>query len=322
MGAGQIFHSKLYKNFMAKLYGIGAAVVILGALFKINHYAGADIMLIAGMGTEAIIFIFSAFEPPHVEPDWSLVYPELRYMYHGGEEIKSNTQSRRGSAPVNSATQQLDKMFEDANMDAAMFEKLGKGLSKLSENAAQMADISSAASATNDYVKIMHKATESAGELSTNYSKTAETLGRVNEKAGQITEVINTASVAKEYIKVMSEATQSVSDLTKTYTKATESFGKTISSLEGFSVDGQQLKEVVKKITSLNTAYELQLQGSTQAAEMNKKLNITLKEYVDKMNQSAENAAQFNKQISELSSRMNALNTVYGNMLSAMNFKS
>lgn len=321
MGAGQIFHSKFYKSFMAKLYGIGAAVVILGALFKINHYAGADIMLIAGMGTEAIIFFFSAFEPPHVEPDWSLVYPELRYMYHGDKE-KQQELKMAPKAATNSATQQLDKMFEDAKMDAALFEKLGKGLTKLSENAAQMSDISSAASATNDYVKVMHKATESADELSHNYSKTAETLGRVNEKAGQITEVVNTASVAKEYMKVMSEATQSVGDLTKVYAKATQSFEKTINELEGCSIDGQQLKEVVKKINSLNTAYELQLQGSTQVAEINNKLNVTLKEYVEKMNQSAENAAQFNKQITELSNRMNALNTVYGNMLSAMNFKS
>ena len=68
---------------MSKLYGWGAAVVILGALFKINHYQGADIMLIVGLGTESLIFFFSAFEPPHVEPDWSLVYPELAGMYHG-----------------------------------------------------------------------------------------------------------------------------------------------------------------------------------------------------------------------------------------------
>ena len=53
MGLSNIVKSRGFRNFMAKLYGIGAAVVILGALFKINHYQGADIMLIMGLGTEA-----------------------------------------------------------------------------------------------------------------------------------------------------------------------------------------------------------------------------------------------------------------------------
>ena len=70
--------SKSWKKFMAKLYGWGASVVIIGALFKIQHYPGAGPLLIAGLSTEALIFFFSAFEPLHEEPDWSLVYPQLR----------------------------------------------------------------------------------------------------------------------------------------------------------------------------------------------------------------------------------------------------
>lgn len=62
MGINELVRSKGYKNFMSKLYGIGAAIVILGALFKINHYPGAGLMLVFGMSVEAIIFIFSAFE--------------------------------------------------------------------------------------------------------------------------------------------------------------------------------------------------------------------------------------------------------------------
>ena len=69
--------SKGFKSFMAKAYGLGAAVVIVGALFKILHWKGADVMLMVGLLTEAAIFFVSAFEPPHQEPDWTLVYPEL-----------------------------------------------------------------------------------------------------------------------------------------------------------------------------------------------------------------------------------------------------
>ncbi|MGB1574008.1 MAG: gliding motility protein GldL, partial [Flavobacteriales bacterium] len=69
--------SKAWKSGMAKLYGIGASIVIIGALFKIEHWEGASEMLIIGLGTEAFIFLMSAFEKPHADPKWELVYPEL-----------------------------------------------------------------------------------------------------------------------------------------------------------------------------------------------------------------------------------------------------
>ena len=78
--------SKGYKNFMSKLYGWGASAVIIGALFKINHWPGATAMLVVGMGTESLIFFLSAFEPLHIEWDWSLVYPELAGMKGGDIE--------------------------------------------------------------------------------------------------------------------------------------------------------------------------------------------------------------------------------------------
>ena len=84
-----IVRSKAYKNFMSKLYGWGAAVVIIGALFKINHWPGGTLMLIIGMGTETVIFFLSAFEPPHVEWDWSLAYPELAGMADNAEGEKT-----------------------------------------------------------------------------------------------------------------------------------------------------------------------------------------------------------------------------------------
>jgi gliding motility-associated protein GldL len=69
--------TKKWKLFMAKLYGIGAAVVIMGALFKIMHWPFAGPMLVVGLSVEAVIFFFSAFEPLHEDPKWELVYPEL-----------------------------------------------------------------------------------------------------------------------------------------------------------------------------------------------------------------------------------------------------
>src|SRR5450759_2125130 len=77
MSLAELTQSNGWKSFMAKLYGIGASIVIVGALFKIQHWPYATLMLTVGLLTEAVIFFFSAFEPLHEEIDWSLVYPEL-----------------------------------------------------------------------------------------------------------------------------------------------------------------------------------------------------------------------------------------------------
>src|SRR6478672_8595058 len=88
MGITEITQGKTFKQFMAKLYGWGASIVIVGALFKIQHWQFAGTFLTVGLLTEAVIFFFSAFEPPHEEVDWSLVYPELAGMHDDDPEAR------------------------------------------------------------------------------------------------------------------------------------------------------------------------------------------------------------------------------------------
>lgn len=98
MTLSEFVESKAYKNVMKFVYGWGAAVVLMGALFKIQHWPGASAMLIAGMGTEVLIFFLSAFEPLHEEPDWTLVYPELAGMSNDlDDEISRDYHPRRDS---------------------------------------------------------------------------------------------------------------------------------------------------------------------------------------------------------------------------------
>jgi gliding motility-associated protein GldL len=133
----KFLESKKGKNFMAKLYGIGAAIVILGALFKIQHWTFADEMLIVGLGTEAIIFFFSAFEKPHAEYDWSLVYPELAGM---------NDDSM---SPV----RELDNMLEKAKVDGELIKSLGEGLRKVNKAANGIGSVTDIADSTQEYSK-------------------------------------------------------------------------------------------------------------------------------------------------------------------------
>jgi len=122
---------------MAKLYGIGAAIVILGALFKIQHWTFADEMLIVGLGTEAIIFFFSAFEKAHAEYDWSLVYPELAGM--NDDHL----------SPV----RELDNMLEKAKVDDELIKSLGEGLRKVNKAANGIGSVTDIADSTQEYSK-------------------------------------------------------------------------------------------------------------------------------------------------------------------------
>src|SRR5687768_10072999 len=128
--------SFLYDVLMPKIYGLGAAVVIVGALFKIQHWDGADLMLIVGLSTEAVIFALSAFQPQPHDPDWAKVYPQLADDFTGEALIPATASAQGG----NGLTRKLDDMLLDANITPETINSLGLGLNRLSETAAQMAD--------------------------------------------------------------------------------------------------------------------------------------------------------------------------------------
>lgn len=330
MGLLNFAKTRFYKQFMAKVYGIGAAVVLIGALFKINHYPYADILLIVGLGTEALIFFFSAWEPPHVEPDWSLVYPELAGMYGGvkGKELKKRK----------SPTEVLDEMLEKAQIDQATIERLGTGMEKLSENALQLNSVTNAAviseefytnlktasgsasefsyalgkevEATNQYSENMQKVTEGAGNLATAYEQAADTMK--ND--------INTTEVFTESVKGATVSAQSLAD---SYEKSAEMLSKSVSALDFTAVEGdaynEQLRKIAENLSALNAIYEIQLQGTNKTVESSEQLQVTMNEFLGKLEASTVSTAEFSGQMETLTQRMSSLNKVYGNMLSAMN---
>jgi gliding motility-associated protein GldL len=175
-----IFESKAFKKVMAMSYGLGAAIVILGALFKILHWKGADVMLTVGMITEAIIFLVSAFEPLHQDVDWTLVYPELAGMDGDGDK-------RKGSGgKQDSVSQELDKMLEDAKIGPELIEGLGTGLRSLTENVGQMANLSGATVATKEYAENVQKANEALVGMNDSYARTIEALSSLAETSENV----------------------------------------------------------------------------------------------------------------------------------------
>lgn len=162
---------------MSKLYGWGASIVIVGALFKIQHWPAAGFFLVLGLSTEAVIFFFSAFEPPHEDVDWSLVYPELAGMH---DEDSSKKKERKKPA-TDAVAQKLDALMADAKIGPELIESLGRGLTSLGENAGKLGEMSNASVATEDYVKSMNKASQSVNAMSDSYAKAAAAAQGMNE---------------------------------------------------------------------------------------------------------------------------------------------
>jgi gliding motility-associated protein GldL len=331
--------TKGYKNFMSKLYGWGAAVVIIGALFKINHYTGADTMLIIGLGTESIIFFFSAFEPPHVEPDWSLVYPQLAGIYH--EDIVDST---KAFGTKDTVTQELDKMLEKAKIGPELIASLSTGLTNLSETTSKLSDVADASLANDKYVSTMKSATESATVLNESYRKTAQSLDQnVHASEEQLTHIKSTAKSAATLSSMFAEVSESLKEdvnankafsasivnaassankFIEKYNESATLLSRTAETLSASATGGaaynKELQRISTNLSALNALYELHLQGSNQQMENTNKFNTVMNKFAVNLSESMANTEKFKTEVDNLTRNIAALNKVYGNMLSAM----
>lgn len=305
MRLSEFTSSKSYKKIMGFVYGWGAAVVMVGALFKIQHLPGSGIMLTVGLLVEAAIFFLSAFEPPHEEVDWSLVYPELA----GVEENLNISDKKAAITSKKSALEKFDAMIENAEISPDLFEKLGHGLKNLNSTAEKLHDVSDATVATNNYVANFEKASEKVASFADAYGSSAEKLNVQADK------------LAATYEKSATVVGTSGEQLATTYNKLIENMNKELEmSAGGGKTYNEQLSIMNKNLSALNAVYELQLSGTNQQIEASKAMYNGLDEILTNMKQSAEDTRKYREEISKLSHNLAAMNTIYGNMLAAMNF--
>ncbi len=340
----KVSKSKFMKTFMSRMYGWGASVVILGALFKIMHWQYADEMLILGMGTEVLVFFLSGFEKPAEEPDWSLVYPELEGIEMEGGPSR-NAYQGGGTANI-TLSQNLDKLLEEANIGPELINNLGRGLRNLSDNANRLADMSNAAVATNQYIQNIESASKSVVELNQAYKNTAEYLKHgvslsqeystnLKNVASSMTELSDsykqTAMSAKENLYISEEFSKSLKNATgytnqmgEAYSKQAALLTNTVEAFETTAVKGRayndQLQKTSQNLSALNASYELQLQVAELQADSTSKLNKSLGALAENIQDSASNVSKYQDEMAQLTNNIRALNSVYGNMLSAMSF--
>ena len=166
---------KISKKVMNMAYGLGAAVVIIGALMKIIHKdlgpLTGSMLLTIGLVTEAAIFALSAFDTPEDELDWAIAYPELA----GG---KAKAKGAKQENPEGILTKKLDSLLKEAKIDGALVASLGDSIRNLNSTASEMGG---SQGASQKYSEEMAKAAAQMESINSLYKAQLESAGRQAE---------------------------------------------------------------------------------------------------------------------------------------------
>jgi hypothetical protein len=229
------FKENFYTNVMPKIYGIGAAVVILGAMFKILDWQGANIMIGVGLTTEAIIFFLSAFEP--------VSHPTV---------VVSTPGPGPGPSP-----------FPPDKITPELIEKLRAGMENLAESAKNMGTLSDAAVATNEYASQVKKASQSLAGMNDAYAKTAEALvamSSASQDAGAYQAQIQAATRNLTSLNAVYELEiQDTSEMKNARKNLSVKMSESLESFVQVGVENQIFREELvklnKNVTELNRVY-------------------------------------------------------------------
>lgn len=259
-----------------KPYGItnivswGATVVIIGLLFKIQHWQGATYFITLGLGVEAILFGLLGFQKETVEQhiDWTRVYPELSEDFKG--ELPQATVRGGGSGNGFSNTAALDKMLEDAKIGPELIGSLGDGLRTFGDKVSSISTVADAGLATSEFSSKVKTAAASYDKLSNAFEAASANLS----------EMASSNIDSKAY--------------------------------------HDQVNNLAKNLSALNAVYELELQDSSAHLKSMNKFYNNIAETMQNFNESLQDSAQFKTEVTKLAKNLSTLNSIYGNMLSAM----
>jgi len=254
----------VYRVVIPKATSVGAAVVVIGALFKIMHYPGAGLMLSVGLITESVIFLLGAFQPappPEAHYDWSKVYPELEE--EGAQKLPSKKQN--GSTPEKGLALlgSMDKMLAEANIGPDVFKSFGSGMKNLNESVNKMRDISNVAVASDDYARSLQLATKNVGDLNKAYSSTVSAMGSMAESAKDAKEyhaqvqVItkNLGALNAVYEMELKDANSHLKAMNKFYSNLTTAMDSMAEASKESKQFKDQMSQLTTNLSSLNKVY-------------------------------------------------------------------
>jgi gliding motility-associated protein GldL len=166
------------------IFAFFAAVVILGALFKIRHWPLADEMITIGLLSEVIVFLVMAFMvPPPEEPHWQRYFPDINKHPDLEPDFKPTPLTLPGASNGNPALNKLEDMLKDADITPANLGRLGDNFKKLGTTVDKMSDITDVVAATGDYTAKTREAATALGTMKDAYIGAANSIQHFNQAA-------------------------------------------------------------------------------------------------------------------------------------------
>ncbi len=322
MNISELLKTKRSKIFMGYIYSWGASIVLIGALFKLQHWPYSGFFLTVGLLTEAFIFFVSAFEPPLEIPEWSKVYPELKDDY----EISEFDELER------SGKNKFEELFGVSDITPDLLNKVSRGLNELSNTAKGISDISSATLATDLYVKNLNSASEAMTSFSEINSKANQSI---NHSLSQLVDTyqhttqqltVSGQAIIEKMNRTGEEFSSKVSEsgnlLARSYHNASERMEQSLKNVGDSSrLYTENISKLSKNMEALNSTVESQLRGTELQFQASQKFNADLGRMNEILAASVDELKRYQENASKLNQHLEALNNIYGNMLGAMNYK-
>jgi len=261
MGITKLLRSKGFKKLTSKLYGIGASIAILGALFKIQHWTGAGFMLAAGLITEAVIFIIYAFDTEE-EPEGS----------DENNKIVQYTGEQTGGTYINSgasfALAKFDEMLVNSEISPDVLQNLGSGMKKFGETAANLNTAGDVAAASKSYVNTIKIADESLERLAKTYQTTIiKVINRTEFNYKSIADSLSSIEPGiKSYRNNIDTVNTNLSSLNEMFIKHKAVSDDFINELSQSAREAKKFNEQIKTfnqtISQLNLHYSSMLENA------------------------------------------------------------
>ena len=281
------------QRFFNAAYSIGAAIVILGALFKILHLPGGNAMLCIGMGTEVLMFLLTAFDRPEEPYKWEEVFPVLRSQDPEDRPDFSNG----GGIIINGSGSAASN---------------GSGISVSGEEAKRAAGIPAGIELTEEDSRSLSESIAKMAAASDQLSRMAEMTEATQRYLEQISGISEQMTLLRENTEALNQVS---STLLESYRAITDN-SDTIS--RGSTGYVEQMEALNRNIGGLNTIYEIQLRSISSQLENIDRVNRGLKDIRDMYEKSANESADYCSETERLSHNMKQLNSVYEKMVKAL----
>jgi gliding motility-associated protein GldL len=254
--------SAFWDKFIPFFYSLGAAVVIVGAMGKIMHYDWANFMLPIGLGTEAVIFIISAFQAyirPSTEYAWEKVYPELNPGFKGALPTTSRQEAPAGLG----LTARMDDMLNNANITPDIFSGLKASFQNLSTTVNNLGEIANTSNASNEFAAKMKDASSKIGELNTSMGSAVSSLVSMTDVSKDASEYRNQFQKISQNMSALNAVYEIELQDTNRHLKSMNSFYEKMSSSMSDMSEASQSTQLFKtemsklstNLSSLNNVY-------------------------------------------------------------------